>query len=104
VHRGGLAWIGLAVLHERVTRLDAIARVAADHAVLAPSEDRLAFAWKRHDPGVERCGARATFWPDVETIEVECDLERGHEGPHHGDVGEWWDDELPTEYPADDPE
>ncbi|WP_225811318.1 hypothetical protein [Streptomyces spinosus] len=50
----------------------------------------------------ETCGARTTFWPDVEAIDAECFLPRGHEPAQvHEDeaLGEWNEDELVTYHP-----
>lgn len=51
----------------------------------------------------ERCGAQATFWPDVEACEAECALPLGHQPAEvHEDetLGEWHEDDLPTHNPA----
>jgi len=44
------------------------------------------------------CGAKATFWPDVEACEAECILHIGHSGERHEDeiLGEWDEDDLIT--------
>lgn len=44
------------------------------------------------------CGARATFWPDVEACEATCSLPSGHLQKEHRDktLGVWDPDELLT--------
>lgn len=53
------------------------------------------------------CGARTTFWPDVEACDAECIRPRDHEPANiHEDeiLGEWNEDELTTYCPDPDEE
>lgn len=50
----------------------------------------------------ERCGARTSFWPQVEACEAECSLPP-HDGRIHEDeiLGEWDEDDMVTLFPEE---
>lgn len=83
---------------------------AGDGSPLVSHGDAVYMLTRYHEPDTndwfitaktyEQCRAHTVFWPDVEAIDADCILPKGH-GEVHADLalGEWREDDLMTTYP-----